>query len=141
MKVRSASGASTIEVPLLILGTDAVLVTVATDASTAAFQQGTVSAAVLLLAAASAAWAIVAIVAFVKETQIWPAVRAATWLMLATIIVFAAGTVADIVAHVAPSASMFAAGFLALAITGPGWVPVVSRFVLAQVGLGRTSGR
>jgi hypothetical protein len=72
MKVRSPSGASTIEAPILILGTDAVLVTVATDASTAPFQQGTVSAAVLLLAAASGAWAIVAIVAFVMETQSWP---------------------------------------------------------------------
>jgi hypothetical protein len=60
--------------------------------------------------------------------------------MLATIIVFAAGTVADIVAHVERPASMFAAGFVALAITGPGWVRVVSRFVLAHVGLGRTGG-
>jgi hypothetical protein len=40
--------------------------------------------------------------------------------MLATIIVFAAGTVAAIVVHVAPAASTVAVGFLALAITAPG---------------------
>lgn len=132
MKSRSASGASTIEAPLLILGIDAVLVTVATDASTAPFREGTVSAAVLLLGAASA---IVAIVAFANQTANWPGVRAATWLMLATIVVFAAGTVADVVSHVPSDASAFAAVFLALAITGPGWAPIVFRFALAQIGL------
>lgn len=112
---------STIETALLILGTDAVVASIATDATTAPFAQGPGSAFVLLLAAASAAWSLAGLTAYTRGSGTQLSDRAAAGLLVATIAVFAGLSVAHVAANVSPASMLFAVAVLAIAISSPAW--------------------
>jgi hypothetical protein len=112
---------STIETALLILGTDAVVASIATDATTAPFAQGPGSAFVLLLAAASAAWSLASLAAYTSGSGTQLSDRAAAGLLVATIAFFAGLSIAHVAANVSPASMLFAVAVLATAIASPAW--------------------